>query len=56
MKKIFKFIYRFIEKIDFLWKGDADSLITMWLAILLALSCLLELGLNIYIAFNKHKL
>jgi len=30
MKKI-------IEEIDFLWKGDKNSLITMWLSILLAI-------------------
>jgi hypothetical protein len=44
MKKI-------IEKIDFLWKGDRDMLITMWMAIILAVLCLTELGLNIYFTF-----
>jgi hypothetical protein len=33
MKKI-------IEEIDFLWKGDKNSLITMWLSILLAIGIL----------------
>jgi hypothetical protein len=44
MKKI-------IDKIDFLWKGDRDMLITMWMAIALALLTLTELGLNIYFVF-----
>lgn len=44
MKKI-------IEKIDFLWKGDRDMLITMWMVIILAVLFLTELGLNIYFTF-----
>ena len=44
MKKI-------IEEIDFLWKGDKDMLITMWMCILLALGVLTELGFNIYFTF-----
>ena len=44
MKKI-------IEEIDFLWKGDKDMLITMWMCILLALGVLTELGINIYFTF-----
>jgi hypothetical protein len=44
MKKI-------IEEIDFLWKGDRNMLITMWLSILLALAVLTELGFNIHFTF-----
>ena len=44
MKKI-------IEEIDFLWKGDKDMLITMWMCVLLALGVLTEIGFNIYFTF-----
>lgn len=40
-----------IEKIDFLWKGDMDMLVTMWLSIFLAITCVTEVGFNIYFTF-----
>ena len=42
---------KIIKEIDFLWKGDKDMLITMWMCILLALGVLTELGFNIYFTF-----
>jgi len=44
MKKI-------MEKMDYLWKGDSDMLITMWLSILLAVVVWIEVGFNIYLTF-----
>jgi hypothetical protein len=38
---------RIIEQIDFLWKGDPETLTIMWLAILLALVSLTQLWFTI---------
>lgn len=38
---------KFISKIDFLWKGDKDSLMSMWFTIILCLAAILELILTI---------
>jgi hypothetical protein len=38
---------RIIEEIDFLWKGDPETLTIMWLAILLAIVSLIQLGITI---------
>jgi hypothetical protein len=37
---------KLIEKIDFLWKGDKESLTTMWLCIILALVCIADVVLR----------
>ena len=38
---------RIIKQIDFLWKGDPETLTMMWIAILLSIVTLIELGVTI---------
>jgi len=45
MKKI-------IDQIDFLWKGDKESLEIMWLSIILAIASIVQLGATIIITFQ----
>ena len=39
---------KLIEKIDFLWKGDRDSLETMWLCIVLAIVCVVDVIIRFF--------
>lgn len=48
MKKI-------IDYLDFLWKGDKDMLITMWLTIGLAIILLIDLCVTIDVLFLNPK-
>lgn len=42
---------KLINRIDFLWKGDTDSLVAIWLAIFLAAAVLIDLSLIFILTF-----
>lgn len=46
-------IKKIIDKIDFLWVGDSDTLLIMWSSILLAIGTLAELAVNVYFSYNE---